>query len=369
MLHRILLLSIALVLALLVMPLAVLSPEGQAQALSRESAEGEGLSAQTQEEAPEDSEPPEPSAEETRPEEPSSEPQAVREPQAEPEVQADTLKVLLPDGTVTAMELEDYLWGVVAAEMPAAFQEEALKAQAVAARTYTRYQMAHPSGKHPEADICTDYNCCQAWISRADRLDKWPEDKGEEYAARIAAAVTETAGQVLTWEDGPILAVFHASSGGRTRSAQAVWGRDLPYLVSVESPEGEEDAPNYYSVVTMEAEEFSALFLAQHPEADLSGDCAAWFGEQSTDDSGALASVCVGGVTVSAQELRTLCALRSATFEVECQEDTITFYVTGYGHGVGMSQYGANVLAKEGASYTEILAHYYPGTTLEEETD
>ncbi|MGM9594340.1 MAG: stage II sporulation protein D [Candidatus Onthomonas sp.] len=367
MLHRITLLSAALVLALLVLPLGVLPRE------------------------PSTAEPPAQDQEESQEEEPATAPalaldegtDAAEEHTPSDEVQDDVqassaetgeqtdsgsdktrLRVLLPDGTVEAMELEDYLWGVLAAEMPASFQDEALKAQAVAARTYTLYHLAHPKEAHPDADVCTDYSCCQAWISREDRLAQWPEEDQQTYADRITAALEATQDQVLTWEGEPILAVFHASSAGKTRSAQAVWGRSVPYLVSVDSPEGEEDAPNYYSVVSLTAQEFSDLFLAAYPAADLSGSCESWFGTPETDDSGAPASFTVGGVTVTAQELRSLCGLRSATFEVECAEDKVTFYVTGYGHGVGMSQYGANVLAEQGADYAGILAHYYPGTEL-----
>lgn len=368
MLHRITLLSAALILALLVLPLGVLpraQPSAELPARQDQAETGE------EEQAPA----PAPSleAETAQPaaQEPSGEAQSV-EPSSNPETsqQADSpsgeiqLRVLLPDGTTETMGLEDYLWGVLAAEMPASFQEEALKAQAVAARTYTLYHLAHPKEAHPEADVCTDYACCQAWISREDRLAQWPEEEQQSCADRITAALEATQGQVLTWEGEPILAVFHASSAGKTRSAQAVWGRSVPYLVSVDSPEGEGDAPNYYSVVTLAAQEFSDLFLAAYPAADLSGPCESWFGPTETDDSGAPATFTVGGVTVTAQQLRSLCSLRSATFEVECGEDKVTFYVTGYGHGVGMSQYGANVLAEQGMDYAEILAHYYPGTEL-----
>ena len=367
MLHRITLLSAALILALLVLPLGVLPREQSAPELPAQDQE------ESQEEEPVTA--PASALEEgtdaAAEQAPSDEVQDdVQASSAKTGEQADSgsdktqLRVLLPDGTVEAMELEDYLWGVLAAEMPASFQEEALKAQAVAARTYTLYHLAHPKETHPEADVCTDYSCCQAWISRADRLAQWPEEEQQSYADRITAALEATQGQVLTWEGEPILAVFHASSAGKTRSAQAVWGRSVPYLVSVDSPEGEEDAPNYYSVVTLTAQEFSDLFLAAYPAADLSGPCEDWFGTPETDDSGAPAAFTVGGVTVTAQELRSLCSLRSATFEVECGEDKITFYVTGYGHGVGMSQYGANVLAEQGMTYSEILAHYYPGTEL-----
>lgn len=368
MLHRITLLSAALILALLVLPLGVLpraQPSAELPARQDQAETGE------EERAPAPVPTPEEETAQPAAQEPSDEAQSV-EPSSGPETsqQADSpsgeiqLRVLLPDGTTETMGLEDYLWGVLAAEMPASFQEEALKAQAVAARTYTLYHLAHPKEAHPEADVCTDYACCQAWISREDRLAQWPEEEQQSCADRITAALEATRGQVLTWEGEPILAVFHASSAGKTRSAQAVWGRSVPYLVSVDSPEGEGDAPNYYSVVTLAAQEFSDLFLAAYPAADLSGPCESWFGSPETDDSGAPAAFTVGGVTVTAQQLRSLCSLRSATFEVECGEDKVTFYVTGYGHGVGMSQYGANVLAEQGMTYSEILAHYFPGTEL-----
>lgn len=364
MMHRVVLLSLLVTLALLLMPLSAPLP---AQVLLPPESTDEQEAEETPEVSPEaladaldePSQQPQPS-EPVPAEEPASQPEKAPASSLLPE----TVTLLREDGSVQELSLEDYLWGVVAAEMPAAFQPEALKAQAVAARSYACYQLLYPDGRHPEADVCTDFSCCQAWISREDRLEKWEDDKEEEYAEKIEAAVRETAGEILIYEDQPVLAVFHASSAGSTRSAQTVWGQALPYLVPVSSPEDEEDAPNYYSVVEMTAEEFSACFLEQFPEADLSGSCEGWFSQPEADDSGAPGTFQVGGVPVTAQELRSLCALRSATFEVSCAEDTITFHVTGYGHGVGMSQYGANTMAKEGSSYQEILAHYYPGTEL-----
>ena len=247
MLHRALLIALALMLALLALPLTALpagpDPDAQASAIVLD----EPLPAPVS--APSDPEPA------SAPLEAPAKETVTETPAAQ-----DTLRVLMPDGSVEEMDMEDYLWGVVAAEMPAAFEEEALKAQAVAARTYTLYQMLHSKKNHLQADVCTDYRCCQAWISRNERLEKWPEDKGEEYADKLTAAIAATAGETVVWEGEPALTVFHASSAGRTRSAQAVWGQDIPYLVSVDSPEGEEDAPNYYSVVTMEASEFARRF-------------------------------------------------------------------------------------------------------------
>ncbi len=315
-------------------------PEAQTQEESQTPEEG-----QTQEQPPAAKEP------EAAPQQAQQEPQPALPEQ---------VKVLLSDGTVEEMALEEYLWGVVAAEMPAAFQPEALKAQAVAARSYTRWQMAHPDGRHPQAQVCTDYACCQAWMSREERLELWPEDSREEYAERITRAVQETAGETLDYQGECALTVFHASSAGQTRSARQVWGQDIPYLVSVDSPEGEEDAPNYYSVVTVTQEDFRSAIASACPEAVLGEDASQWVvREEGTD------KLTVGGADISAQKLRELFGLRSASFTVECTGESVTFYVTGYGHGVGMSQYGANVMAKNGSSYQDILAHYYPGTTLE----
>ncbi len=270
---------------------------------------------------------------------------------------------VLLDGERRTLPLDEYLWGVVAAEMPAAFQEEALRAQAIAARTYTLYRMAHGTDSHEEA-LCGDPDCCQAWISREDRLAAWPEENGEDYAEKIAAAIADTDGVYLTYGGNPLLAVFHASSGGSTRSALEVWGQELPYLVSVTSPEDDSGVPNYYSVVTVEASAFQEAILDAYPEADLSGDPAGWFGEVAYAEAGRPGSLEGGGVSIATTELRTMFDLRSPTLTAEGTEEAVTFYVTGYGHGVGMSQYGANALAREGKTAEEIVLWYYTGAEL-----
>ncbi len=281
---------------------------------------------------------------------------------------ADTLDsgvevTVLLDGEPCTLTLDEYLWGVVAAEMPAAFQEEALKAQAIAARTYTLYRMAHSTDSHEEA-LCDDPNCCQAWISRADRMAAWPEEDRAAYAEKIAAAIADTDGVYLTYGGEPLLAVFHASSGGATRSALEVWGQEVPYLVSVSSPEDDSGVPNYYSVVTVAAADFQEAILAAYPDADLSGTPADWLGEMTYDEAGLPLSLEVGGVSIATAELRTLFGLRSPTLTAEGDGEGVTFYVTGYGHGVGMSQYGANALAKEGRTAEEIVLWYYTGAAL-----
>ncbi len=280
----------------------------------------------------------------------------VVEPPAKRADQSQLVRVLLPDGTVASLTMADYLWRVVAAEMPASFEPEALKAQAVTARTYTLYKMAHgPVSNHPDADVCTDITCCQAYIDPAAAAANWG-DAAPKYVDKITAAVADTDGQAVLYQGQPIDAVFFSSAAGETRDAVEVWGSAVPYLTGVDSPEGDE-VPNYRSTVTIPAEEFKAAFAAQHPEADLSGPPSGWLGTDGDPLS-------VGGVAVKKTALRAMFNLRSASFTATAGEEGVTFSVTGYGHGVGMSQYGANAMAKEGKSYVEILTHYYTGVSV-----
>ena len=273
-----------------------------------------------------------------------------------------TVRVATEGGEVVEMTMEDYLWSVVAAEMPASFESEALKAQAVTARTYTVWKMGAGEANHPEADVCTDINCCQAFLSREQAAANWGTSAAA-YTRKISDAVAATDGQIMTYEGQPIQAVFFSSSTGRTEDAVAVWGNSVPYLVGVDSPEGE-SVPNYHTQVTLTAEEFRAIFLAEYPGADLSGTPDAWFQKETTTASGRVNTLDVGGVTVKGTQLRSLFSLRSTCFTVETGADSVTFRVTGYGHGVGMSQYGANTLAQQGKTWEEILTWYYTGIEI-----
>ena len=265
---------------------------------------------------------------------------------------------------VETMTAAEYLPGVVRGEMPAAFETEALKAQAVAERTYLYYRMTGgEKAAHPDADVCTDSNCCTAWLSEEDARAKWG-DKFDQYETKVQQAVAETDGQVVLYNGRPILAVFHSSSAGRTAAAGDVWSGDLPYLVSVDSPEGEETVPNYYSTVTFTAAEAKEKLLAAHPELKLSGTPDRWFGAAAENGSGRVETVSVGGTDIEGTELRRIFGLRSACFTVAADSESVTFRVTGYGHGVGMSQYGANQLAREGKTWQEILEWYYTGATV-----
>ena len=272
------------------------------------------------------------------------------------------IRVALTDGSVLTLGLDQYLWRVVAAEMPASFELEALKAQAAAARTYTLSKLGRTVEKHPDADVCTDITCCQAYIDPDQAAANWG-DNGAAYTAKITSAVSETDGMAVLYDGQPIQAVFFSSAAGRTVDAVEVWGNSVPYLTGVDSPEGDE-VPNYHSTVTFTPEEFKSKLLAQYPDADLSGDPAGWFQNTVPNSAGGVEQVDVGGVTVSGGALRTLLGLRSTSFTVTAGSQGVTFSVTGYGHGVGMSQYGANALAREGKSYDEILKWYYTGVEV-----
>ena len=271
------------------------------------------------------------------------------------------VRLLMPDGAVEQTTMEDYLWSVVAAEMPASFEPEALKAQACAARTYT-VRLQNTGGKHEGADVCTDSACCQAWLSPADAALKWGAQAGE-YEDKITRAVAETDGVGILYEGAPIEALFFSSAPGKTSDAVAVWGSSVDYLKSVDSPEGDE-VPNYRTTVTLTAQEVKDLILARYPGTELSGKPENWLSEVHRSESGAVSSLLVGGVTLTGNQLRGALNLRSPAFTYTCDGEKFTFEVTGYGHGVGMSQYGAETMALAGADYREILAHYYTGTEV-----
>lgn len=251
-------------------------------------------------------------------------------------------------------ELEDYITEVVLAEMPAAFEPEALKAQAVAARTYTM-KAAMTGGKHGDGSICTDSACCQAYISKNAYLIKGGT---EEAYSKVRSAVVETAGQVLTYGGELIEATYFSCSGGRTEDAVQVWGADYPYLISVESP-GEEEAAYYRDTVTFTPAEFAAAL-----DRELTGTVKDWFEGIQYTHAGSVAIAAVCGQDYTGTQLRSLLGLRSTAFSIETTENTITITTKGYGHRVGLSQYGADAMAVQGNNYREILAHYYTGTVI-----
>ena len=275
---------------------------------------------------------------------------------------AETPLAVSSYGEIFQTTMAEYLPLAVGAEMPVTFEPEALKAQAVAARTYILYEAAHRKASHSEADICTDSGCCLAYCDETKLRANWGAAFNENME-KIRAAVTATDGQVMRYESEVILAAFHSSSAGKTEQGAELWG-DLPYLDCVSSPETENDVPNFISTVTVAADAFREAVMALHPDARLDGERSAWIGERELDSSGRVRAVTIGGVAVTGSELRQSFGLRSTFFTLECTGEVFVFTVTGYGHGLGMSQYGANVMAKGGFTYEEILAHYYPETAL-----
>ncbi len=278
----------------------------------------------------------------------------------------DTVTVLqAASGNVAEMDTLEYLVGCVACEMPPSYHEEALKAQTVAAYTNLQRLKRNPDGKAGTADITDDTGTHQGYYDAATRREKWGE-KYEVYNEKITAAVLAVLGQTLTYEGAPVTAAYFALCPGRTESAQAVWGNDVPYLQSVTST-GDRLSPELNSEVTFSAEELREA-LRTDSEIALGDDPAAWFSENlqvSENGTGTVTAVTVGGKTMTGQQLRSVLGLSSPAFTVAFQDGNFTFSVTGSGHFVGMSQYGADYMARQGADYKEILAHYYPGTEIE----
>lgn len=279
----------------------------------------------------------------------------------EPQYAAETAqtRISVPvatEGGVIRMDLGDYLTGVVLAEMPVSFEEEALKAQAVVARTYTIRAMTK-GAKHGDAAVCTDFSCCQGYITEAAFLAKGGT---REQVERIRSLVDDTAELVLTYEGELIEATYFSCSGGSTEDAVAVWGTDVPYLQAVDSP-GEERAAYYSDTVQFSAEEF-ALALGMRP----AGDPATWFGKATYTAGGGVDTMIIGGMEFQGTQLRRALGLRSTSFTIAAEKNTIIVTTRGYGHRVGMSQYGADAMAVSGSTFAEILSHYYQGTKLEQ---
>ncbi len=269
----------------------------------------------------------------------------------------ETLRVF--DGMeVVEMTWEEYLVCVVAGEMPAEYEEEALKAQAVAARTRA---VRGRCLSHSDADVCTDSRCCQAFLTEEEQDARWGEDAAL-YRARILEAVRETGSLILTYDGEPIEVLYHAVSGGQTEDVEAVYPNALPYLRSVPSP-GEEDASRFETVQTFDDEALAAIF----PDEAADGVVALEVLDRS--DSGRVLTIRVGAHTMSGRLFRSALGLSSTNFEIEREDGTVTISQRGYGHGVGMSQAGANAMAKSGATFADILFHYYTGVAISVRTE
>lgn len=271
-----------------------------------------------------------------------------------------TIKLLHKEtNEIEELPLDQYLLGVVSAEMPASFEMEALNAQAVVARTYTLYSISHNQGKHEGADICDNSACCQAWISKENRLEKWDEENRNEYWNKIVNAVNNTEGKIITYNGEVIDAFFHSNSGGKTEVPVNVWGgTNYPYLQSVQTS-GEDAYSQYNSELTISKNEFISKIKEKHKDFKINFDEEDSIKILEYTDSERIKTIKVGNINISGVEMRTLMGLKSANFNIVIEGDNIKFTVIGYGHGVGMSQTGADSMAKQGSNYEEIIKHFY----------
>ncbi|MDI7247448.1 MAG: stage II sporulation protein D [Bacillota bacterium] len=298
------------------------------------------------------------------------------------EAAGPTLKVfVVATGKLVEMPLEEYVRGVVAAEMPASFGTEALKAQAVAARTFAVKRMKQFGGAgcaaHPGADVCTDHVHCQAWISDGELRKRLSYLEYYTYARKIAGAVEATAGKIVTYQGKPIEAYYHAASGGSTDNSEDVWSTAIPYLRAV-ATEFEAREPRFEQRLELTVDELEkklGVKLRQKKVTTykVAGKDVQVVAEERMDRpievlsasrAGRVKDIRVGDRVFSGYSLREILGLRSTKLTYQVVGDKVYFTTTGYGHGVGMSQYGAQAMAQAGKSYVDILKHYYRGTEV-----
>lgn len=264
-----------------------------------------------------------------------------------------SISVLGKDGTVEQMELEEYIARVVLGEVSTGYHPEALKAQAVAARTYTLYCVLSLS-KHAEGAVCKDHRCCQAYCDPDGYLRNGGTQQGLE---KVRRAVQDTRGEVLYYNNELICATYFACSAGRTENAEDVWGEKYPYLKAVFS--SEENSGCDEQKIELSASELQHCLGVQ-----LAGKPEQWFGFKLDTVGGGVALIRIGGNLYTGVELRKLLNLRSTIFDITVKKESVIIQSRGYGHRVGMSQHGANAMAEAGCGYRSILLHYYTGVTL-----
>ncbi len=278
----------------------------------------------------------------------------------------EAVKVFMSqDDLVLTVTVQEYLVGVLAAEMPPAYHEQALKAQAVAAYTYLLYKRAEQESKPDAAlkgaHLTNDSSTHQGYLTEEERKEKWG-DKADSYEKKLRDAVDDVSGKVIVCDGEPIIAAFHANNNGVTHSAKTVWGNDVPYLQSVTSV-GDKLSPDCVKTVAITPQQFSSA-VSSLKGCELSGEAKNWVGKIKTDSHGYVESVEIGGTEYTGMALRDAAGLRSAVFTYEFKDGNLHFTTEGYGHGVGMSQYGADYMARQGSTWEEILKHYYKGVEI-----
>lgn len=276
----------------------------------------------------------------------------------------DTVKIYITkDNRVIEIPIEEYIKGVVASEMPANFQEEALKAQAVAARTYTLSKLLEKCSMAHGGDLCDTIHC-QVYTEKNEKISQWGKDKGNEYWNKINKAVEDTKGKVLTYDNNLVMrAQYFAISGGKTENIADVFGTDEPYLKSVVSI-GDNEAPKYKTNVSLDVNEFVKKINEAYPKAKLTSKNINAIKIVERTEGGSVKGVSIGNDTIKGTDFRKTFQLNSANFKIDINKSKVNIECLGYGHGVGMSQWGANAMAKEGKGYEDILKHYYTGVNI-----
>lgn len=282
----------------------------------------------------------------------------------------ETIKVFLREqNKVVTLNLEEYVVGVVSAEMPASFNIEALKAQAVAARTYAVAHIKSVTGTgcplNSKADICDSVHC-QVYMDKKTRLDKWNEKDEEGLYKKIVDAVKSTKGELLTYEGKLVLSPYYFStSSGNTESSEDIFGVDEPYLKSVPS-QGEDKAYKYETKYTMTKYQFLKVVKDKYPDLNMKSANinSNTIKIKEKTSNGTVKEITIGNICIKGTELRSIFKLTSANFTMTYSGDNLNIVCKGYGHGVGMSQWGAGVMAKEGFNYKDILTHYYTGVDV-----
>lgn len=258
-------------------------------------------------------------------------------------------------GQVNEINAKEYIIGVVAAEMPALYSEEALKAQAVAAYTFALYKKQENKGE--DYDLTDSYQTDQSYITTQQMQEKWGEGYSE-YLGKITSAVESVLGQTVKYDGKYALTVYTAISAGKTEDAKNVWGKEIPYLTPTESV-GDLLCPDYLSSVSLTADQ-----IREKLPSVAQTDSSLWFSSPVHSDSGTVLNMTFGETVLTGEEIRDALSLKSANFDVKFENDAFVFTVRGYGHLVGMSQYGANYMALQGSKYDEILKWYYKGCTV-----
>ncbi len=274
-------------------------------------------------------------------------------------------KVLCTEQVIPLAE-RDFLIRTLAFEMSPTYHVEALKAQAVAAYTYygrrRQAQKTQPDAALKGADFVTPAEDFPAACTPEKLQERWGENY-TLYYDKICQAVDAVLGKTMTRDGELIDACYFAISNGCTESAEVVWGADIPYLQAVASP-GDRLAPDYETTVTFTTDQVRSALETVEPTVSLPEDPATWFGTPTLSEAGTVTAIPVGDATLSGTKVRELLGLRSATFAVRYEKEAFTFTVKGYGHGVGMSQYGADYLARQGYTWQEILQYYYADVTI-----